>query len=107
MGPASSQPARAQPGVDAIRDGGPTILEHHVVAHAGEEFCFGVVRSCGFAHLRGGVSAVFSRTKDEQRSCHVLELDQVEERRVEIERTRALFLQPSRCVRDYLSMPGR
>lgn len=58
LGAEASQPVRAEPVVDSFSDGSPPGLQHHVVTHAGEEFCFGAIRARRRKYLFSGVSAV-------------------------------------------------
>ena len=48
----------AEPGVDSFSDGSPAGLEHHVVTHVGEEFCFGAICACRCKYFFSGVGAV-------------------------------------------------
>ncbi len=48
----------AEPRVDSFSDGNPPGLEHHVVTHVGEEFCFGAICACRCAYFFPGMRAV-------------------------------------------------
>ena len=48
---ANLQPLSAEPCVDSLSDRSPTPFEHHVVAHIGEDFCFGTVCACRYVYF--------------------------------------------------------
>jgi hypothetical protein len=56
--PRASQPLRAEPDVDPFGDASPPRLQHHVMTHAGEEFCFGAIRARRRKDLLSGMGAV-------------------------------------------------
>ena len=56
--PRALQPVRAEPGVDSFSDGSPPGLQHHVVTHVGEEFCFGAICARRRKYFFSGMGAV-------------------------------------------------
>ena len=54
----ASQPVSAEPVVDSFSHSSPSRLEHDVVTHVGEEFCFGVICARRCAYFFRGVRAV-------------------------------------------------
>jgi hypothetical protein len=52
------QPASAQPTIDTLGDSLPPGLEHHVVAHVGEELSLSAVRASSRPYFFLGVRAV-------------------------------------------------
>ena len=52
------QPVSVEPCVDSFSYSSPSRLEHHVVTHVGEEFCFGAICACRCAYFFRGDRAV-------------------------------------------------
>jgi hypothetical protein len=44
--------------VDSVGDGSPPGFQHHVVTHAGEEFCFGAICARRRKYFFSGMGAV-------------------------------------------------
>jgi hypothetical protein len=91
----------AQPIVDSVSHFVPVRLEHHVVAHPGEDLRLGAVRTSGRLCFAATEGAVVFAPQHEQRRSHQMSLRQVAPHHVEYRGAYALRGQLRDIAGDY------